>query len=55
MSDRVLDYLQANRDDLLDRLSSFLAIPSVSTDSDYKKRYGAGSRFYCYIFKRDWF
>jgi acetylornithine deacetylase/succinyl-diaminopimelate desuccinylase-like protein len=37
MSDRVLDYLQANRDDLLDRLSSFLAIPSVSTDSDYKK------------------
>ncbi|MGX4670200.1 dipeptidase [Cerasibacillus sp. JNUCC 74] len=37
MSDRVLDYLQANRDELLDRLSSFLAIPSVSTDSDYKK------------------
>lgn len=37
MSDRVLDYLQANRDDLLDRLSNFLAIPSVSTDSDYKK------------------
>lgn len=37
MSDRVLDYLQANRDDLLEKLLSFLAIPSVSTDSDYKK------------------
>ena len=37
MSDRVLDYLQANRDDLLEKLLSFLSIPSVSTDSDIKK------------------
>lgn len=36
MSQEVLNYLQENREHLLDRLKEFLSIPSVSTDSEYK-------------------
>src|SRR5690625_3930134 len=37
MSEKVLAYLNDNRDRLLGKLNDFLAIPSVSTDSEYKK------------------
>jgi len=37
MSEKVLAYLNGNRDRLLEKLNAFLAIPSVSTDSKYKK------------------
>ncbi|GAB3798590.1 dipeptidase [Virgibacillus kimchii] len=37
MSEKVLAYLNENRDRLLDQLYDFLTIPSVSTDSEYKK------------------
>jgi acetylornithine deacetylase/succinyl-diaminopimelate desuccinylase-like protein len=37
MSEKVLTYLNENRDKLLEKLNDFLAIPSVSTDSKHKK------------------
>jgi acetylornithine deacetylase/succinyl-diaminopimelate desuccinylase-like protein len=37
MVDKVLHYLNENREQLLSRLNDFLSIPSVSTDSTYKK------------------
>ncbi|MFA1819208.1 dipeptidase [Virgibacillus oceani] len=37
MSEKVLAYLNENRNRLLEKLNDFLAIPSVSTDSEYKK------------------
>jgi acetylornithine deacetylase/succinyl-diaminopimelate desuccinylase-like protein len=37
MSEQVLTYLKENREELLSKLFEFLSIPSVSTDSDYKK------------------
>jgi len=37
MSEKVLAYLNENRDRLLGKLNEFLAIPSVSTDSEFKK------------------
>jgi acetylornithine deacetylase/succinyl-diaminopimelate desuccinylase-like protein len=36
MSEKVLTYLNENRDRLLKKLNEFLAIPSISTDSKYK-------------------
>lgn len=37
MSEQVLQYLSENRKQLLDKLNSFLSIPSVSTDSVHKQ------------------
>lgn len=37
MTAEVLDYLRKNRSGILERLTEFLAIPSVSTDSDHKE------------------
>lgn len=45
MSKQVITYLQENRDDLLQRLKTFLAIPSVSTDSSYKEDVKKAAQF----------
>lgn len=37
MSEQVLHYLQTNRNRLLDNLSKFLKIPSISTDSNHRQ------------------
>lgn len=37
MSEKALVYLKENRDRLLTKLNKFLSIPSISTDSEYKK------------------
>lgn len=36
MSQQVKDYLHQNRNELLKKLTDFLAIPSISTDSSHK-------------------
>src|SRR5699024_11688300 len=35
--DKALNYLKNNEAELLNKLKTFLSIPSISTDSDYKK------------------
>lgn len=45
MSQEVITYLQENREQLLSRLNDFLSIPSVSTDSAYKKDIEAAAAF----------
>src|SRR5699024_12614130 len=35
--DKALNYLKNNEAELLNQLKTFLSIPSISTDSDYKK------------------
>ncbi len=45
MVKQVVDYLQTNRDNLLKRLHDYLAIPSVSTDSTYKKEVKNAAKF----------
>ncbi|MCM3739598.1 dipeptidase [Oceanobacillus luteolus] len=37
MSEKAIDYLKENRDELLEKLNEFLSIPSISTDSTYKQ------------------
>lgn len=36
MMEKVITYLEENRDNLLNKLNEFLSIPSISTDSKYK-------------------
>ena len=37
MTSEILDFLKTNRNKLLEKLNEFLSIPSISTDSNYKK------------------
>lgn len=45
MTEKVLNYLERNRADLLKRLHQFLSIPSISTDFTYKKEIEASAEF----------
>lgn len=45
MSQKVLDYLQTNRDHLLEKLTKFLSIPSVSTDRNYQEQVREAGQF----------
>ncbi|MRH44918.1 dipeptidase [Aquibacillus halophilus] len=45
MSKKVLDYLQANRNELLTSLNEFLSIPSVSTDPIHKQDVNMAAEF----------
>ncbi|QHS22456.1 dipeptidase [Virgibacillus sp. MSP4-1] len=45
MTDKVVQYLQDNREALLNRLYEFLSIPSVSTDSEHKEDVKKGAQF----------
>lgn len=45
MSEKVLNYLTENRDQLLKKLNGFLSIPSVSTDSVHKKDINEAAAF----------
>lgn len=45
MSQQVIQYLQDNRERLLEKLNDFLRIPSVSTDSLYKESVGEAADF----------
>lgn len=41
----MLKYLETNRDALLEKLNEFLAIPSISTDSNYKQKVEKAANF----------
>lgn len=45
MSSNPIEYLKTNRDTLLTDLNNFLSIPSVSTDSSFKKQMYEAARF----------
>ncbi|AXI08680.1 dipeptidase [Oceanobacillus sp. 143] len=45
MSEKALAYLKENRENLLEKLNGFLSIPSISTDSEYKKDVQAAADF----------
>lgn len=45
MSQKVIDYLQTNRDHLLEKLTKFLSIPSVSTDRNYQEQVREAGQF----------
>src|SRR5699024_7593225 len=45
MSEQVITYLNENREQLLQRLKTFLTIPSVSTDTSYKEDVKKAAQF----------
>src|SRR5690625_1536508 len=45
MSEQVITYLKENREQLLNRLTEFLSIPSISTDSKYNEEIKEAARF----------
>lgn len=45
MTNEILDYLQLNRTKLLKKLNTFLSMPSISTDSNYKKEIQQAANF----------
>lgn len=45
MEKQVIDYLQKNQETLLEKLHTFLAIPSVSTDSSYTEQVDEAATF----------
>ncbi|SDK49169.1 dipeptidase [Sediminibacillus albus] len=45
MSEQVLNYLQDNRERLLEKLNEFLSIPSISTESVHKPDVAVAARF----------
>lgn len=45
MSEQVITYLNENREQLLQRLKTFLSIPSVSTDTSYKEDVKKAAQF----------